>query len=452
MASTRTLETSLDMMLQRFRDWVLSDFAPARILIGGAVAILGIFLLAIGRRQAGLDAIARVHRSDCFPALNSALTRLTAQALSSPSGRVSLQLRLAVFEYPHTISVTDQNRKFFSNPKKLFPANIIVLKSPGPHERGVIYLYYSYVYPIFMRLLDVKTISSRYHLVLEPSWSGYFDPNILTTIQLDTPIFVGSIEPRDTAFLKAVHPNLIPVSTSGNTWVDANVFHPIPSGEKDFDLISIAAWARYKRHWALFRAVARMRAMGRAPKLALVGYPLDLTQTDILAQARIFGVDDLIAIFERRTPTEVNALLNRSKVHVLCSRREGVNRAIIEAMAAGVPNVVREGFNYGHHYAYINDRTGRFATEQDLPRVLINMIDNYRQYSPRDYVLSFMTPEASTQRLNREIRDVALSLGEVWTRDIAIKVSTLDGLTYLDPSDRKRFAEDYRYLGATIHM
>lgn len=451
MALTRTLKTSLDVMIQRFRDWLLSDFVPARLLIGGATAIIGVILLAVGRRQSGLDAVARVHRSDYFPALNGGLTNLMAQALAGSQGWVASQLRLAVHEYPDTIAPSDRNRKFFANPKKLFPANIIVLKSPGPNERGVIYLYYSYVYPLFMRLLDARAVSSRYHLVLEPSWSGYFDPNILTTTNLNTPIFVGSIEPRDAEFLKAVHPNLIPVSISGNTWVDANVFRPVLGIEKDFDLISIAAWARYKRHWALFRAVARMRAMGCAPRLALVGYPLELTTRDILAQARLFGIDDLVDIFERLAPTEVNALLNRSKVHVLWSRREGVNRAIIEAMAAGVPTVVRKGFNYGHHYAYINDRTGRFSTEQDLPRILIDMIDSYRQYSPREYVLSSMTPEASTRRLNQEIRKVALSIGEVWTRDLAIKVSMLDGLIYLDPSDGQRFVDDYRYLESKIY-
>jgi glycosyltransferase involved in cell wall biosynthesis len=450
MVLKRKLKTTIDVMFQRFHDWLFSDFVPARLLIGGATAIIGVIFLVIGRRQAGLDAVARVHRSDYFPALNSVLTSLMAQALAGSQGRVASQLRLAVHEYPDSIAPNDRNRKFFTNPKKLFPANSIVLKSPGPNERGVIYLYYSYVYPLFMRLLDTKVVASHYHLVLEPSWSGYFDPNILTTTQLNTPIFVGSIEPRDTAFLKAVHPNLIPVSISGNTWVNADVFHPLHSIEKDFDLISIAAWARYKRHWALFRAVARMRAMGHAPRLALVGYPLELTKKDILSQARLFKIDDLIEIFEQLTPREVNELLNRSKVHVLWSRREGVNRAIIEAMASGVPNVVRHGFNYGYHYPYIKDRTGKFATEQELPKVLINMIENYKLYSPRDYVLSFMTPEASTQRLNQEICRVALSLGEVWTRDLAIKVSTLGGLMYLDPSDNQRFADDYRFLETVI--
>ena len=140
MVLKRKLKTTIDVMFQRFHDWLFSDFVPARLLIGGAAATIGVIFLAIGRRQAGLDAVARVHRSDYFPALNSVLTSLMAQALAGSQGRVASQLRLAVHEYPDTIPTNDLNRKFFANPKKLFPANIIVLKSPGPNERGVIYL------------------------------------------------------------------------------------------------------------------------------------------------------------------------------------------------------------------------------------------------------------------------------------------------------------------------
>jgi hypothetical protein len=80
MVLKRKLKTTIDVMFQRFHDWLFSDFVPARLLIGGATAIIGVIFLVIGRRQAGLDAVARVHRSDYFPALNSVLTSLMAQA------------------------------------------------------------------------------------------------------------------------------------------------------------------------------------------------------------------------------------------------------------------------------------------------------------------------------------------------------------------------------------
>ena len=102
---------------------------------------------------------------------------------------------------------------------------------------------------------------------------------------------------------------------------------------------------------------------------------------------------------------EVNRHLNRAKVNVLWSRREGFNRAIIEAMFAGVPCILRQGINYGHHYDYINPSTGRFSTEKDLPRNLSEMIESYSSYALRDWVMKNMSCQRGTEILNECIRE-----------------------------------------------
>jgi hypothetical protein len=119
-------------------------------------------------------------------------------------------------------------------------------------------------------------------------------------------------------------------------------------------------------------------------------------------------------------------------------------------MAANVPCVLRAGFNYGHRYPYLNEETGCYADESDLPRVLQRMIRDHASFSPRRYFLRHLTPQASTATLNREIRDAATARGERWTSDLAVRVSTLDGLAYWDPGDRRRFEQDYLFLQSTI--
>jgi glycosyltransferase involved in cell wall biosynthesis len=211
----------------------------------------------------------------------------------------------------------------------------------------------------------------------------------------------------------------------------------------------IAGWASYKRHWAFFRALKTLRRV-LEPRVALVGYPLDTDVDAIMRDAKTAGVDDLIEVHERLSPAEVNAVLNRSKVNVLWSRREGVNRAIIEGMAAGVPCVLRSGFNYGYRYPYINVATGCYASDHELPDVLERMIRDHASYSPRRYFLEHLTPHISTATLNAAIRTVATERGERWTEDLAVRVSALDGLAYWDPADRQRFEDDYRFLEAQI--
>lgn len=428
------------------KERMLFDYRSTKTFLGIALLLFGLMSLVIGRRRQGAEALARTHRADLCRFADRFVEGCFRAALAGETGFIASSLRQSLSEYPSIVEPQASTAPFHRDPEKLLGGCMIVLKSPSEGERGVLYMYYSYVYPLLLKYFDIDSIREKYDLVIEPSWSGYCDLNILCLSVLERPVFVGSIEPRDTAFLRAMHANFVPVHFGGNTWVDADVFRPLQGVEKDIDVVCIASWAWYKRHWAIFRTLRVIRNRGLRLRVALVGYAIDLTLEDIRQQARFFGVEDMIEFHERLAPEQVNAMLNRSKVNLLWSRREGVNRAIIEGMAAGVPCVVRTGFNYGYRYPYINDKTGAFASENDLPDVLLRMIADHGSYSPRAYVLSEMIPEASAARLNAVIKASAEQAGERWTRDIAVKVSTLDGLGYRNASDVHRFVDDYRFL------
>src|SRR5262249_32084282 len=143
---------------------------------------------------------------------------------------------------------------------------------------------------------------------------------------------------------------------------------------------------------------------------------------------------------------EVNRQLCRAKVNLLWSRKEGFNRAIIEGMCAGVPCIMREGFNFGHHYDYINAKTGCFSSERDLPDRILWMIRNAEQFAPRDWVLANMSCQRATAVLNEAIRERALAAGERWTRDLTLKVTFLNEMRYWDANDEERFAPDFDFL------
>ncbi len=208
----------------------------------------------------------------------------------------------------------------------------------------------------------------------------------------------------------------------------------------------VAGWSGYKRHRAFFRALGRLRKQGRVLKVALVGYPIDTTLAELLAQADLFGVRDQLEIHESVGQAEVNLLFNRARVNVLWSRREGVNRTIVEGMFAGVPCILRDGFNYGYKYPLINEQTGTFATEDGLPDTLLRMVDQHARYSPREWVMEHMSCFQTTKRLNSVIKETALARGEAWTTDIVVKINTLDRVNYWDPNDERRFLADADFI------
>ena len=142
----------------------------------------------------------------------------------------------------------------------------------------------------------------------------------------------------------------------------------------------------------------------------------------------------------------------RSKVHVLWSRRECANRAIVEAMMADVPIIVREGLTFGFRYPYINDRTGRFVPEAELGDAILEMIANRDRYAPRDWILENMTCHKATAVLEEHLRRHALAAGEPWTEGLVVKTSTLDTQRYSTPADRDRFSDDYQFLESALQL
>jgi glycosyltransferase involved in cell wall biosynthesis len=434
----------------RIKEWLFFDSRISKSIIATTGLIGGIFLLTIGRNLKGASVLSAIHRANLSAPVDKIIQRYFANALSDNPRGISKKIQEAIYSYPQTAPIPKNIQRFVDKPEDILNGCALVLKSPSKNEKGVLYLFYSYLYPLLLRTYDAKRITERYRLVLEPSWSGFCDLNILCTNQLSEDIVVGFGEPRDAEFLKSVSKNLMPGNFTGNTWIDTDTFKPLENVVKDIDVIVVGSWAWYKRHWAIFKAIKTLRENGHRLKIALVGYPVDMTIDEVREIATLYGVIDQIEFHERVSTIEVNYLLNRSKINLLWSRREGTPRTIPEGMSAGVPAIIRKGFNYGANYAHINRQTGIYSDENDLPDNILDLISTADQLKPRDWIVQNMTPEISTRNLNDSLKKIAAARGEAWENSAAIKISTLDGLKYKDKLDEATFQADNEFLKQCI--
>jgi glycosyltransferase involved in cell wall biosynthesis len=429
------------LALRRLREYLEFDAPLFRLPLVLLLLLLGFAYRALGKKKKALAVWASVHRADYFRWANRFVE---ARVRPGPD-------TLPVYEqYVEETSRTPATTRFFDDPCRLLGTRYLVVKSPRANEKGVLVLDYFFTFPLFLKFFDVPRIVRDYYLVLEPSWSGYCDLDVLLFTTLDCPVFVQSIEPRDTAFVESLRANLLPVPVGANWWVDHRVFRPLSDVVKDVDLVMVASWARFKRHDRFFAALARLKARGHRLTALLAGYPAGCTRQDMEQLARYHGVHDQLEIHEWLQPEELNRQMNRAKVHPLWSRKEGVNRAIIEGMFAGLPCVLRAGFNYGYHYPHINPDTGCYAAEHELPDKLLGMVDHYREFAPRDWALANMSCQKATEVLGEAIRKVALARGEAWTEGLAVKVTQLNTMRYWDEADRERFRGDYEFLRSAL--
>jgi glycosyltransferase involved in cell wall biosynthesis len=262
-------------------------------------------------------------------------------------------------------------------------------------------------------------------------------------------VFIQTTEPEEQRFLRSLSANLVPVSVGGNWWVDHRAIRPLPDIGKDVDVAMVAAWSGYKRHAQFFAALSKMHRRGVTLKVLLLGYATPGSDMDLAAinqLATAYGISSMLEIQDSIPPDAVNAQLNRCKVHVLWSRKEGYNRALIEAMLAGVPCILREGHNFGYPYPYINPSTGCFANEHDLPDKLSYMVKHYHQFQPREWVLENMSAQRATAVLSATLKDHALATGEQWTADLVVKTVQLNKMKYWNSADELRFIDDYERI------
>jgi len=349
-----------------------------------------------------------------------------------------------------SIEQKENTKKFFSNPELLFDGVIIVLRQNTNVKKGVILIKYSYYFSLFFKLFDVDTISEKYHIVLEPSWAGLCEPGILAYTSLSASVFVMTYEERDRHFIDRIGSNLVSVNVGPNWWVDYRKFDMTPQKKRNVDIVIVAGWAEFKRHYFIFKAIKALKKRGYIYTIALAGYPGDLALEDIKKMTKYMGIFDQVSFHEWISPDEVSELLQSAKVNILWSRFEGNNRAIIEGMFCDTPCIIREGHNYGDQYDYINCKTASIANESNLAETIKHVIDNQSSYSPREYVFKEHNCIKATEILEQKISFFEGCKLQKEKNSLAVKVNELHGMKYFNIGVKKRFENDYTFLQGKI--
>lgn len=140
-----------------------------------------------------------------------------------------------------------------------------------------------------------------------------------------------------------IHCGLVPpwkVRVIQNGW-DLGAFYPPPRPQKTqgFVIVSVARLSPEKDHETLLRAFALVKRVGSGhTKLLLVGDGPQRSQLESLANQ--LGIAGSVAFLGTRL--DVPEILRRADLFVLCTHREGLPGALVEAMATALPVVATD--------------------------------------------------------------------------------------------------------------
>ncbi len=412
----------------RLFDW---SFSP---LVGWALAcglFLGFLVLQWVHRSTAILGLQKAHyllfRTDYFEVTNSKLNDLIEAALRRYLGQ---EQGLGI---PTGNSVTsDARREFAAAPGGL------VLKAPHIEngqvlEKGALLLKNTRRFAVFRQSVDLTAILREYVLILEPSWSGYAQMDILYFTRFaDHPIIVMATGQGDYRFLERLQTNLIPVPFGASDWVNPLLFHPLEAQEKHYDAVMVARWTVVKRHHVLFRALRKLADPSFRVALIAPTWFADTDRSSIESLMHFYGVAEQITIFEDLRPEAVNTIYNQSKVNLLLSRQEGSNRSLFEGFFANTPGLALN-HNVGLPKSYLTSETGKLIEERELADELMHFREHWQDYAPRSWAQAHIAPELTTARLGSLLKALAQQRGEAWTHGIVAKCNAPEVRYYPAP-------------------
>jgi glycosyltransferase involved in cell wall biosynthesis len=420
----------------------LPESGVVRLLVGIALSVRGSLFMLLGRRFRAIDDFCRVVRVSRVYLLESMARSVVFRIIRALQASDDNAMIRAYHKDPASGALASIFSIAGSGKADLF-RDVIVLKPCTREEKGVILLKYARTFSAVVALFDLPRLMQRYTFVLEPCWAGYCDPAILFFIARGNPVVVQCFTEEDYNYIASIGAPLIPMRLGPADWVNARIFQA-PRGEKKYDIVMVANWAKHKRHSQLFRALSGIR--DRDVSVLLCGFAwADRTADDIRREAAAMNNPRVkVEIREQVPQTELAGLVGQSKAFVFLSRKEGDNKALVEAMFADVPAIVYDE-TIGGARSRINPSTGVLSSDAELPQKILHMLDHHADFHPREWALAHTGSVVATQALDDTLRHAVTQAGGKYTTGIVEKTNA-PNLAYKNPEVRAGFAADYEYI------
>ncbi len=294
----------------------------------------------------------------------------------------------------------------------------IVVKAPLANgEKGVLLVYpESNWEKLLADRAAAEYLDKNYHVILSAGWSPTDYQTIFRLLNLFRgTLFIQASNRLEFPKLEGFHERIRCLPTLACDWIDPDVYTVIPRDRRTIDIVMVANWGPFKRHWELFRALARLPA---ELQVTLIGQPDGPhTVERVRQQAKDFGVPQDIRFLDRLLVEEVQDYLCNAKISLMLSRHEGHSVVTVESMFADTPvGLLRQA--YIGPKEYINPQTGVLLDSRRLAAQLAEFLKNHERFQPRQWACANIAAGLTLVRLNSFFREYAKLNGLSWTADI----------------------------------
>ncbi len=412
----------------RSKDSVKYSPRTAKVLLAGTK--LRLRLVRDDTQRANL--LTRAYRlAETVPA-RQALRADADRYLSGGKGNIWQEQHIGWARYPRAAEDTHVNRS-------------IVLKAPRPSgEKGVLLVMFEYNWlRLLANLKDPGYLGEKFDIIFSTSWSPTdYALLALALRSLNGTIFVQACNYDEIPWIEEFSPRLKCLPCIACDWINPDCYQPKPYAQRQIDILMVANWAPFKRHWQFFDA---LRRMPRSLRITMIGQEEGGHTLSMLRdQAALFGVKQDISFVENITIDDVTRYQCDSKVSLILSRREGCCVAAVESLFANSPLGMMHDAHVGPK-AYINKDTGVLLTRDRMDMQLQRFLDSAGSFRARAWAIENISCAKSIAKVNAFLPSHAEQSGTPWTADLKMPYWRPYPI-FLNPRDRDEMRPAYKDL------
>jgi glycosyltransferase involved in cell wall biosynthesis len=300
--------------------------------------------------------------------------------------------------------------------KNTIQHSIMLKKCFGKNERGVILISFEKELLKLLNSNKFSEIEDKFQIIFLPSWQPVYSvPLLFLASMAKNDFFVMPSSFDELESCNNISSFCKPLPFHAASWVNEK-FYPSTFVKKDIDIVIVAVFGKYKRHWKLFEALAELP---NDLVVYLLGIPYESrSKESLLKEARAFGVENSIKIVESPSQDAIIDFMSRSKIFCALSHKEGSYIAVVESLMANTPVGMYANAIIGSK-AYINEHTGvLFDPCKRLAPQLKDFIERSSRFSPGQWARANISARKNSIKLNNMLRQYSYSQEFGWNTDI----------------------------------
>ena len=283
-------------------------------------------------------------------------------------------------------------------------------------EKGVLFISFETEWFKLLAASNRAELAARFDIVLASTGDPHNLLNHVFASVWPSPVYCLLSNPKDGSKLPTISKNIEVIDLYASSWVNPEWYRPVSRKDRQYDLIMVANFAKFKRHFSLFSTV---RSLPADTRILLIGQDAGKRSApSIREEASWYGIGERITMLQNLPHSAVMAALAQSRASVILSYREGSCVVVAESMLCDTPVALLDGCEVGSS-AFINDQTGRFLSHRRLGVELAEFVRQSDNYSPRAWALENISSPISSAELNARLRQDSIASGRRWTVDIA---------------------------------